>query len=99
MHLALHLVHLLTQASSALPTPEECPREAQGWVPPKSRCPLCLDVLGTRGLPSATPCGHLACWTCLHEAVRASGECCVCRGRVVASRVVPLRNYSVEDVR
>ena len=28
---------------------------------------------------TATPCGHLACWTCLLEGLKATGECVVCR--------------------
>ena len=30
-------------------------------------------------MTTATPCGHLACWTCLLEGLKATGECVVCR--------------------
>jgi len=58
------------------------------------RCPLCLDALGTRGVTTATPCGHLACWTCLLEGLKATGECVVCRRPVEPHTVIPCRNYS-----
>jgi len=58
------------------------------------RCPLCLDALGTRGVTTATPCGHLACWTCLLEGLKATGECVVCRRPVEPHTVIPCRNFS-----
>jgi len=58
------------------------------------RCPLCLDALGTCGVTTATPCGHLACWTCLLEGLKATGECVVCRRPVEPHTVIPCRNYS-----
>jgi len=58
------------------------------------RCPLCLDALGTRGVATATPCGHLACWTCLLEGLKANGECVVCRRPVEPRTVIPCRNFS-----
>ena len=38
-----------------------------------SFCKLILQVA------TATPCGHLACWTCLLEGLKVTGECFVCR--------------------
>eukprot|EP00092_Neocalanus_flemingeri_P026155 GFUD01028346.1.p1 GENE.GFUD01028346.1~~GFUD01028346.1.p1 ORF type:complete len:298 (-),score=38.42 GFUD01028346.1:65-958(-) len=63
------------------------------YVSPKERCSLCLDKLGSRGITTATPCGHLFCWTCILESLQRNSECPLCRQPVESNRVVPCRNY------
>jgi len=63
------------------------------YISPKERCSLCLDKLGTRGITTATPCGHLYCWTCILESLQRSTECPLCRQTVQSNRVIPCRNY------
>ena len=53
-----------------------------------NRCQLCLEKVPN----TATPCGHLFCWTCLAEWLRARNRCPFCRETVVPSRIVPLMN-------
>eukprot|EP00090_Calanus_glacialis_P046307 TRINITY_DN9037_c0_g1_i1.p1 TRINITY_DN9037_c0_g1~~TRINITY_DN9037_c0_g1_i1.p1 ORF type:complete len:298 (-),score=42.45 TRINITY_DN9037_c0_g1_i1:98-991(-) len=63
------------------------------YIPPKDRCSLCLDKLGSRGITTTTPCGHLYCWTCILESLQRNPECPLCRQPVESNRVVPCRNY------
>jgi len=62
-------------------------------VPLRSRCSLCLDRLGTRGVTTATSCGHVYCWRCILECLHSTGQCPQCRRRVQPHTVIPCRNY------
>jgi len=57
------------------------------------RCLLCLEALGTRGGVSAATCGHVFCWTCIHESIRVTPECPVCRRVLAPHNIIPCRNY------
>jgi len=70
---------------------EDTPNE---YISPKERCSLCLDKLGSRGVTTTTPCGHLFCWTCILESLQRNPECPLCRQPVQSNRVVPCRNYN-----
>lgn len=101
LHLVLSLVQSLNQTIAGGGVPEDLLQldqgqgeEGGGWVAPRERCSLCLAKLGSRGLTTATPCGHLYCWSCILEALQSSGQCPVCRKIVLPHRLVPCRNYN-----
>ena len=59
----------------------------------KHRCSLCLE--NCRDI-SCTPCGHLFCWACIHEALAREGQgsaCPSCREMVRPQTVVRVMNY------
>lgn len=52
------------------------------------KCTLCLEVMND---PSVTTCGHVFCWACIRDWVKEKPECPLCRQRVTASKLLPLR--------
>lgn len=55
----------------------------------ENNCLLCLD---TRLNTSATPCGHLFCWTCLINYLKSHDSCPFCRHRCKANEIIFIQN-------
>lgn len=52
------------------------------------QCQLCLEKISN----TATPCGHLFCWSCLAEWLQTKPRCPLCREHVAPSRIIFLMN-------
>merc|ERR1712183_174154 len=79
-------------AVSAVTSPSQSDN-AGSYVKPEERCSLCLERLGSRGVTTATPCGHLYCWSCILESLARQSDCPLCRQLLQPSRIIPCRNY------
>lgn len=53
-------------------------------------CVLCGD---TRRNTSATSCGHLFCWDCIHNCLLYQSNCPICRDFIKPNKIVLLQNY------
>ncbi|XP_064642930.1 peroxisome biogenesis factor 10-like [Lineus longissimus] len=56
----------------------------------QSKCSLCLEL---RRNTTLTTCGHLFCWTCIHEWCSTQPLCPLCRQKIEPQKLVLLQNY------
>eukprot|EP00347_Sterkiella_histriomuscorum_P019496 403341406 len=56
----------------------------------ENQCPLCY---GARINTTATVCGHLFCWDCIHTSIKIKQECPQCREPCVPQKLVLVYNF------
>ncbi|KAJ8934265.1 hypothetical protein NQ318_020916 [Aromia moschata] len=56
----------------------------------RKMCVLCAENIKS---PCATSCGHIFCWTCIHDSLSYQKSCPICRESVNPSRIIFLQNY------
>ena len=49
-------------------------------------CAICMDAVGAKELAS-TVCGHVFCWSCIQESLKARKKCPTCRKGLRATQV------------
>ncbi|KAG8198879.1 hypothetical protein JTE90_015093 [Oedothorax gibbosus] len=59
-------------------------------VTSKNQCSLCFEK---RNSSTATPCGHLFCWSCITSWMQNKEECPLCRESFPPSKLILLQNY------
>ncbi|CAG0898276.1 unnamed protein product [Cyprideis torosa] len=84
-------VFLLLRSLRPPRTRQEASPDDTSSPSPFSPCPICQ---GDWKSPSALPCGHVFCWSCVHKhlAESPSDGCPLCRFPAIPSRVVALVN-------
>ncbi|XP_026813648.1 peroxisome biogenesis factor 10-like [Rhopalosiphum maidis] len=89
IHLSVLMIMAVLKSPKAHKNEEEHPSQS---IPlnSSSKCSLCLEP---RQKTSLSFCGHLFCWSCIHEWLQTNDFCPICRKALNPRMVVPLQNF------
>lgn len=62
-------------------------------VESKTSAGVCALCSGQRVDPTSAICGHIFCWSCIHQWLKERSECPVCRTPTEPSRLIYLINF------
>ncbi|GBM55472.1 Peroxisome biogenesis factor 10 [Araneus ventricosus] len=88
LSLAINMYAASTKVSSAAVKEQE--NRGSEAVNSKNQCSLCFEK---RSCSTATPCGHLFCWSCITSWMQTKEECPLCRESFPPSKLIFLQNY------
>ncbi|GFY79278.1 peroxisome biogenesis factor 10 [Trichonephila inaurata madagascariensis] len=87
LSLAINMYAISTKPSVSVKEKESNSGEV---VNSKNQCSLCFEK---RSYSTATPCGHLFCWSCITSWMQNKEECPLCRESFPPSKLILLQNY------
>ncbi|GIY21058.1 peroxisome biogenesis factor 10 [Caerostris extrusa] len=90
LNLAINMYNVKTKVSSAPAVQKENNPSGKGAATSQNQCSLCFEK---RNSSTATPCGHLFCWSCITSWMQNKEECPLCREAFPPSKLIFLQNY------
>ncbi|XP_017777783.1 PREDICTED: peroxisome biogenesis factor 10 [Nicrophorus vespilloides] len=86
----LYLVYLLVDSARSKQSATMRTSFVEEATMTSKTCVLCVESCKNT---SCTPCGHIFCWSCIHDSLKYQPNCPFCREEVLPNRIILLQNY------